>query len=232
MTTKLLERNKAVKLRESGHSVKEIARLLAVSASSVSLWVRHVELDDAAKERLLQRTTNPENHKYLADSRAKRSDLCRLKRRQWQNDGATQAKDKQWLYIAGCMLYWGEGAKERNRVKLTNGDPAMMALFCSFLLNCFAVERNEIQLEIRYHIGNTKSLEDIRACWLEQTDLAEDNIHRIVAINDKRCNPERDKDKLPYGIAQISVHRTDIVQQIFGGIKELAGIQDKELWLN
>jgi transposase-like protein len=39
------ERNEARRLRaEQGASVKELARLLGVSRSSVSLWVRDIEL--------------------------------------------------------------------------------------------------------------------------------------------------------------------------------------------
>jgi transposase-like protein len=45
---KTAERNQARRMRsEEGRSIKEIARLLGVSTSSVSHWVRDIELTDA-----------------------------------------------------------------------------------------------------------------------------------------------------------------------------------------
>ncbi len=42
----------AVKLREQGKSIKEIARKLNISSSTVSLWVRHIPLSPGQKARL------------------------------------------------------------------------------------------------------------------------------------------------------------------------------------
>jgi hypothetical protein len=43
--------------------------------------------------------------------------------------------------MAGCMLYWAEGAKERNTVKFVNSDVAMVRLFVNFMKGCFGVRR-------------------------------------------------------------------------------------------
>lgn len=55
MKPKLFERNKARKLRTKGFGVKEIAKELKVSKSSVSVWVRDVPLGELQKQRLIQR---------------------------------------------------------------------------------------------------------------------------------------------------------------------------------
>ena len=39
--------------------------------------------------------------------------------------------------MAGCMLYWAEGAKERNVVKFANSDAAMVRFFVRFLREGF-----------------------------------------------------------------------------------------------
>lgn len=52
MIRKPKEREKAIELRKEGRSVKEIARLLNVSSSTVSLWVRHIQLSPSQKQRL------------------------------------------------------------------------------------------------------------------------------------------------------------------------------------
>jgi transposase len=43
---KALEKNKAISLRRQGHSIKDISKELGVAKSSVSLWVRNVELTE------------------------------------------------------------------------------------------------------------------------------------------------------------------------------------------
>lgn len=52
---KLAQQIRAKKLRTQGRSVKEIARLLKVSKSSASVWVRNVYLRPQQRERLKQR---------------------------------------------------------------------------------------------------------------------------------------------------------------------------------
>jgi len=52
---KLEEKQKAIALRKEGYSIKEIARILPVSKSSASIWVKEVILNSQAKKRLLTR---------------------------------------------------------------------------------------------------------------------------------------------------------------------------------
>ncbi len=59
------ERELARRLRqEEGAAVGEIAERLGVSKSSVSLWVRDIELSEAQQEALLQR--NPAYNRQLS----------------------------------------------------------------------------------------------------------------------------------------------------------------------
>lgn len=55
MKPKLIEQNKAKRLRIKGLSLKEIASKLQVSKGSVSVWVRKVPLGKAQKQRLIER---------------------------------------------------------------------------------------------------------------------------------------------------------------------------------
>ena len=57
---KTQERRQARELRTQGWSVKEIERALGVSRSSVSLWVRDIQLDDEHRRRLVANVTGGE----------------------------------------------------------------------------------------------------------------------------------------------------------------------------
>jgi transposase len=52
MRAKPAEREQAIALRQQGLSYAEIQSRVSVSQSSLSLWLRHVSLSAAQKERL------------------------------------------------------------------------------------------------------------------------------------------------------------------------------------
>src|SRR5690242_17276390 len=102
------EQRKARELRALGWSIGEIERAVGVSRSSVSLWVRGVELTPDAQRRLLARTgLGPSRSAELSAKRA------RAVRQRYQDEGRRLARERGTSYAAGCMLYWAEGAKAR-----------------------------------------------------------------------------------------------------------------------
>src|SRR5205085_4597893 len=103
----------ARELRAKGWSVKEIERYLGVSRSSVSLWVRDVAIGPAERRRLIERVRlGP----IVAAER--KAAAAREVRRGYQEEGRRLARDRDGAYAAGCMLFWAEGAKARNSVKV------------------------------------------------------------------------------------------------------------------
>lgn len=49
------------------------------------------------------------------------------------------------LYIAGLMLYWGEGAKTGNTVDLANSSPEAVQTFLSFLRKICQIKENKLR---------------------------------------------------------------------------------------
>ena len=121
-------------MRLEGASIKEIERVLGVSRSSVSRWVRDVELGAAQRTRLVERVRlGP----IVAGDR--KAAKARETRRGYQEEGRRLVYVRDSTYTAGCMLYWAEGAKLRNTVKLTNSDPGLLSYFVEFLRRHFGV---------------------------------------------------------------------------------------------
>ena len=105
--------------------MRDIARLLGVSRSSVSRWVGDLELTETQRETL-----------RLNGGRSRsrgRSEHFRAKRRAYQEQGRISARRRDVLHAAGCMLYWAEGSKSRNSVALDNSDPEVVRFFLTFL---------------------------------------------------------------------------------------------------
>jgi transposase len=106
---KTAERDMARKLRREGLSMREIERRLGVARSTVSLWVREIELTDHQLEELQARGVS-------ARTRARRI-YYRARRRMFQDEGRVVARNSEPLHAAGCMLFWAEGSRNRNSTR-------------------------------------------------------------------------------------------------------------------
>ena len=129
--------------RYEGRSVKEIARVVGASPSTVSLWVRDIELTEEQHEALLARNPayNHQRNGWVENVRRGRA-----RRSGYQLRGRERIRLAEPLYVAGCMLYWAEGDKTRNSVRLSNSDPDLIALFGRFLRECFGVPEESFRV--------------------------------------------------------------------------------------
>ena len=138
---KTLERRQARELRAQGWSVKEIEQALGVARSSVSRWVRTVELGDDQLRALAERG------RLGAHAAAQRkAAAARERRRRFQEDGRRLTRERGASHAAGCMLFWAEGSKERNALKIVNSDPELLVTFVRFLREHFAVPNERIKV--------------------------------------------------------------------------------------
>ncbi len=126
-----IDKNKAIKMRESGMSYSQIKSELGVSKSTLSLWLRDLPLSDA---RLRE----------LRDFNQVRIEKTRLKKQQKQSMRLDSVANKasvdigtisnRELLIAGFFLYWAEGSKSMNAsIALTNTNPQMILFFIEWM---------------------------------------------------------------------------------------------------
>lgn len=127
------------------------------------------------------------------------------------------------------MLYWGEGTKNRNSLKMVNSDPDMLAFFLRFLRECLQVPDEDITVEIVCYLGNGLTLDEIEGYWLDQFDLPQACMRKSI-VNIQPTSSQQRGRKLYYGVCKLCVHNTRLVQHVFGAIQEYAGI-DKPEWL-
>ena len=125
---KAWEKDEARRLRREGAAVKAIAAQVGASVSSVSRWVRDIELSPEERARLAKRDPSVVGHPAGALARAA---YAREQRRAWQEEGRALARIGDPLHRDGCFLYWAEGTKDRNTAALTNADPSCCASFAA-----------------------------------------------------------------------------------------------------
>jgi AcrR family transcriptional regulator len=228
MFVKAGERNTArVLRREQGMAMREIAERLGVAKSSVSRWVRDIELTAEQHQALFRR-----NHRYNGQllGQERRSASARAARIAAQDHGRTLARRADPLHLQGCMLYWAEGTKTRNAAILTNSDVEMVRMFVRFLRSCYGVDDERIALTVNCYVTNGLGADEIVDWWLEELQLPAHSARRPVINRQSAASRSRRGHILPYGTARITVHSTFVVQSIFGAIQEYAGFE-RPAWL-
>ena len=223
MFVKREERMAARELREvGGHSLAYIAAVLGVAKSSVSRWTRDIELTPAQHEAL-----HPTFARANGSSARRRVAL--EERVRYQDAGRRLAATGDARHEAGCMLYWGEGSKHRNRVVVTNSDADLLAFFLRFLRECYGVDDERVAFSVNCFLGNGLELEEIEAWWLERLQLPATCLRKAQVNRISRAS-SRKRPPLVYGTGRVCVHSTEIVQSILGAIQEYAGIE-RPKWL-
>jgi hypothetical protein len=225
---KTRERDLARRLRrEDGAAINEIACRLSVSKSSVSLWVRDIELTPAQKKALLDR--NPAYNRQYSGS-MKMAQRRRAERVAYQEDGRRRARVREPGFVAGCMLYWAEGSKDRNQLQFSNADPAMARFFVDFLKTHFALRGDEIRITCHLYADHLEKQRQIEQHWLDALGLPPESLRKSVVNVYSKYSQRKRVGNLPFGTCRVVVSRTWVIQTIFGAIQEIGGFT-REAWL-
>src|SRR5438874_1684335 len=110
---KIAAQNRARELRAAGWTLTEIAAELGVAKSSVSLWAREVEIDEAvlAARRRERWLTGNEGARQRGPNKLQRAKQQQIERLGAEGvDRIGRLTEKEFL-VAGAALYAGEGGK-------------------------------------------------------------------------------------------------------------------------
>lgn len=228
---KPIERARARELRADGAPLKRIAAHLGVSVSSVHAWTRDIALTPGEREYNQRGPAGPQNPEQIRRRVEAIKKASRSRRSEYQEQGRQTARAGNPMHLAGCMLYWAEGAKARNALKLTNSDPNLVRFYRQFLDDCFQVPDKKFRVELHVYLGNGLSIDQIESHWMSTLSLPRSCARKHYVNPLPTSSSGRKKNKLPYGVCTLSVHNTQIVQHVFGAIQEYAGF-DEPRWLD
>lgn len=209
-------RARAVLMRLDGRSHREIAKVLGVSRSTVSVWLRDVILTDAQRASLMARQVDS-GKRRAATIKAQRA----TERERIQREARGQVGDlaQSELFVAGVVAYWAEGAKAKawrpgGQVSFTNSDPTMIRLFLAWL-RLIGVERDRVTFRLHIH----ESADPLAAAefWAKEVTSPMSAFRKTVL---KRHNPQtsrRNTGESYRGCLIVRVRRsTDLYLQIVG----------------
>lgn len=217
-----LER-RALEHRKNGAGIKEIARMLSVSPSTVSFWCRNIALSPSQQMSLAKRAQSRGVGGLLAHAEKLRTKRQKVTLEHEQRGMAmVEALSDRDITMVGIGLYWGEGYKRGSQeFGFTNSDPKMVTFYIRWLSKVFDVKKSDLILRISINNRYRNDENRLITYWAQHTGVAEKQFTRTSFINAKSKSLSQ-KPRDYYGTLRIKVRRgTNFRRTILGAIKKL-----------
>lgn len=217
---KFKEKLIARKLRKQGESIKEIAKKVNVSASTVSLWCSNIRLSKQQIEQLEQRARDPFYGKRLLNvMRQKKEKEKRIIRQNKAGLKRISSLNTRELLIAGTALYWAEGFKKDNQVGFGSSDPKMINFFIKWLRDCFGYKNEDLALRITANISHKHRIKEIEKYWSETTNIPQEQFQKPFFQNVKWKKVYENPNDY-FGVLRIRVRKsTNFLRFIMGMVQ-------------
>lgn len=178
---------RAVKMRQSGHSLKEISKKLKISKSTASIWMKKQKINSVGMKRLSN---------LIIKGREKSKIVLREKKKnrikQIEKECSVLVKKKNFkkdeLKLILSLLYWCEGSKTDRRVIFINSDPNLVRSFIELLRKSFSIDENKMKAVLHLHEYHNKKI--MLKYWANITSIKLSNI----TIYNKKNSGKRKKD--------------------------------------
>jgi len=221
---RIIEKDKALKLRQKGESINEIAKRLDIPKSTVSVWCRDIQLTPNQIARLTKKQESESYKgrvKFLERIRKERLDqVSKLREEGLREIGKISKRD---LFIAGIAMYCSEGVTSSNsdEVSFSNSDPGMILLMLKWFKEVCSVLNNQVVIQIRVNKIHKHRIKEIENYWSNLTKIPLSQFTKTILIKSKskKVYPEGDTY---YGTIRIKIRRgTQLRRKINGWIEGL-----------
>ena len=195
------DKEKAIQLRRLGKSYKQIGQELGIATSTLAFWFKNEPWSQEIKTRLSSQVS-------LSNPRA--LDLLgRANKERWKTKyeeyrvAATREFEKNKndpLFLAGIMLYWGEGEKQpkSSQVRLSNNEPEMLKVFYLFLVRALKISPDKISASLLLYPDLVDSVQ--KNFWSKATGVPPGRFKKSAYLKSRDA-----KKRLSYGVCTISV---------------------------
>lgn len=215
----------AIKLRKGGKSYNQINSLLNIPKSTLSAWLKNIELSSTAKEKIQSRVRATSLAKLIRRNKdqTKIADEKHRKIRELARQEATRML-KIPLFIVGTSLYWAEGYKKGadgsrwKGIDFANSDPKMIKIMISFFEKFLRIKRDKIKIQIMVH--SQKQIKEAGEFWHNTTRIPKENIIKTY-YNISKTSLQKRENKLKYGTIHLRVSNTDLFFRLIGWIDKL-----------
>ncbi|MGB2762352.1 MAG: helix-turn-helix domain-containing protein [Minisyncoccales bacterium] len=208
---KLKEKIKAIHLRKLGKSYSEIRRIIKVSKSTLSLWLRDIKLTPIQEKRIYVELRQKNAYKLAKLSQKRRIEKTKKIFKEAEKEIPVYFKNS--LFLSGLMLYWAEGDKSKSNehVKFTNSDNAMIMFIMKWFRKICKVP--ETKFRVCLHIHKLHCRKNIEQYWSHITGIPLSQFYKTQV---KPTSLKQRRNKLYDGTCAITVCNKDLFRKIEG----------------
>lgn len=165
-------KNEAIRLRKLGRSYREIEKELGVARSTLSYWLKNVDISKVQSLKLYSNWVSGIKDGRTKGAMANR--VAKINRLQAidndvQKEYASKHLAEDVLQMLFVGLYLGDGFKIEGRVGLGNADPGIVLLFVVLLEKLYKVDRSRLKAQIFARADQDES--KLLDYWSDQLNL-------------------------------------------------------------
>ena len=183
-------------LRRLGLSYGEIMELIPVPKGTLAGWCREIRLSERQIAAIKDRRGPREGPRDTQWKRRLEVEAIRSDARVFALRHLTDA-----FWMAGTVLYWGEGAKTKRSFSVANSDAAALRLFMHWTRR-YVEEDPVFVLKLNLHADNDEAL--ARDHWRHSLGAEGVEFYRTFVKPDGTGHR---KNHLPYGVCQVRMRR-------------------------
>ncbi len=227
------DKKAVIKLRKKGYSYKQISNKFKIPKSTLSYWLRNIQLSNHAKNKIKERV-NKTSVEALIKRNKQQTAIAQQRANKIRNSAVKESRKLvgQQLFLIGVALYWAEGYKKGaygskwKSVDFANSDSEMIRIMMRFFREICEVRDQKIKLQVIAH-KNIKKKKAI-SFWMNITGIPEQQFFKISKpTNDNSNTQKRKGNTLPYGTVHIRINDVKLFFRIIGwieGLKEMKSI--------
>jgi len=214
---RLRDHEKTLTLRKQGMSYSQIRSIIKVSKSTLSLWLKNYPL---SKERIkeLRAFSEQRIERFRETVRQKREKRL-TETYQTQKQLILPLSNRE-LFIAGLLLYWGEGTKcRRDGLSISNNDPSVIRFFIYWLKKSLAIPKKKIRILL--HLYNDTNINNELNYWSKilRIPLRQFNRSYIKKTPSTRINH---KGGFGHGTCNVRINSVPLAEKIFMSLKVIS----------
>ncbi len=195
------DKENAFALRAKGRSFNEISDALSVPKSTLSHWFKNDHRS------AILTTINRTKMQQVHTARLKKMNEARAVKLKLHYENAVAEAQQEYkkyrhdpLFVAGLMLYAGEGDKGVNgkMIRIANVDSGILRVFMTFSRKYLRIPMKNIKFWMLLYPNLDEAF--CREKWKSELSLSEENFYKTQVIQGRSL-----KRKLLYGVGNITI---------------------------
>lgn len=163
---------KAIELRHSGKSLRDIEKTLKIPKSTLSGWFKKIVLNEQQKnilrESWLSGLSKARTKAIIWHNQQKETRILEARNLAIKSLSKMDINDISIVELAVAMLYLGEGSKKHGTI-IGNSNPLILKFFIRALIRVYDFDVNKIKCEL--HLRADQDPDKVKKYWSKELKL-------------------------------------------------------------